>query len=881
MSIKEIAKSLWRDIDKAVLKPNINDRYDKFRLTKVDEIITNDGNGKYVVGNDGYTTIIDNFIGGIICQYDIEFRNCLFECEVLLKNDNVSDTNCDTTPFRPYYKRLDFVNCIFANTFDANRIKFNGQISFESVTFLAKANFREAIFKDERKTRTDIARGIKFKKMTFEGKVDFSNASFYAWVGDFGFNFRENSEVDFSCATFCREADFSDITFYNKIDFEGAIFKDKVIFLNTIFKNQANFGAKFLGGELHNIDSYKVTEFQRGIEFCRVRFEKSANFRLSKFSQNGGECRFSVDFCDEAYFNDCHFFEKVNFEGKTFPKEITFERSYFQGELSFSKTHFKKQVRFNECHFLYETKFDNVTFSSDTYFNNSYFKNYADFHESNFFENASFYNSTFDETPNFSTCTFKNIKGTNFINISVDNIDLESIERFTNRYEKDDSYINEIQDNNDKEQITLQHKIRYAKNARDSFRTIKDVLITNNNLLDAQNWHTLELYAKELELEHKIKQTESQSKKSENWTNFILWIDKTILALYRMTSNHHTNFTTILNFTAGMICIYGIFLWRVDFMLPSIVMEENIKICCGIVLITIFCAILILIFPYFRNKTAILLIVIFSAIFIVAPFIAHIIELATTSLIVSLFLIVYVVCLVGFYALFYRISTFSVIVLTYVLLLVILISKPQLINPFIGVFKTDSIIDTKLESQMLTMSEKDMQTLANIALKRFNSNNEKIENPREIIKQNEDILSSFYRKVNNYKQDEYKKILDLLESNELSQDDKATQLKTLKLKALNILNDILAQDFIDCIVIQASDESTMKSIKHIIKREAESIYVLNTITNDDIQKMLKLISIDKIQKDIFKSTSILYAIILVLCIFSIQKTARKNSIMPS
>ncbi|EHE5590889.1 hypothetical protein JMR41_001808 [Campylobacter jejuni] len=45
------------------------------------------------------------------------------------------------------------------------------------------------------------------------------------------------------------------------------------------------------------------------------------------------------------------------------------------------------------------------------------------------------------------------------------------------------------------------YKLRCAKNLKDSFRVLKDVLITQNNTLEAQEWHKLELYAKEKELE--------------------------------------------------------------------------------------------------------------------------------------------------------------------------------------------------------------------------------------------------------------------------------------------------------------------------------------------------------------------------------------------
>ena len=59
------------------------------------------------------------------------------------------------------------------------------------------------------------------------------------------------------------------------------------------------------------------------------------------------------------------------------------------------------------------------------------------------------------------------------------------------------------------------------------------------------------------------------------------------------------------------------------------------------------------------------------------------------------------------------------------------------------------------------------------------------------------------------------------------------------------------------------------------------IYILHAITNDNILNALKVIYIDKTKIDILKTTNIIYSIILLLCIFSLQKTARKNSIIPS
>lgn len=41
---------------------------------------------------------------------------------------------------------------------------------------------------------------------------------------------------------------------------------------------------------------------------------------------------------------------------------------------------------------------------------------------------------------------------------------------------------------------------KFANDFRDSFRTFKNALVKDNNLLDASNFHKCELYCKEIEL---------------------------------------------------------------------------------------------------------------------------------------------------------------------------------------------------------------------------------------------------------------------------------------------------------------------------------------------------------------------------------------------
>lgn len=190
--------------------------------------------------------------------------------------------------------------------------------------------------------------------------------------------------------------------------------------------------------------------------------------------------------------NICDFVSNLTFENCIFEKECRFEHMVFgDKELAQKK---RLTINFKNCEFRGKVYFTNCVFNGEVCFNNSTFKDYADFRESIFNDTASFYNTTFEATPNFSTCIFKDIRATNFINVNIKRIDMNSIEKFIEERKSDKSYA----DNKDSD-----YKIRYANNARDSFRTIKDVLIANNNLLDASQWHKLELYAREIEMINK------------------------------------------------------------------------------------------------------------------------------------------------------------------------------------------------------------------------------------------------------------------------------------------------------------------------------------------------------------------------------------------
>lgn len=198
------------------------------------------------------------------------------------------------------------------------------------------------------------------------------------------------------------------------------------------------------------------------------------------------------------------FFNGVDFFNCIFEDEINFKRFTSGTPLPDVKYYNNEQsTLFENCIFKKRVDFHNSKFINSVYFTDSVFKDYADFHACEFEKIACFYGVRFDKAPNFSACYFKEPKTVNLINVNIDKLDFKSVEKYVEDNYQDGNCkeeINEIQ--NEKNIFKIQNKyiLRCAKNLKDSFRTIKDVLIMQNNTLEAQEWHKLELYAKEKEL---------------------------------------------------------------------------------------------------------------------------------------------------------------------------------------------------------------------------------------------------------------------------------------------------------------------------------------------------------------------------------------------
>lgn len=489
-------------------------------------------------------------------------------------------------------------------------------------------------------------------------------------------------------------------------------------------------------------------------------------------------------------------------------QRISFERCDIK-ELQIHKTIFAEEISFYENVILY-VSLSNCIFQKNLYFNHSILKEKVDFHESEFEKVVCFYGAKFKKAPNFSSCYFKEPRAVNLVNIDIDSLDFKQVEDYIKDNFKDEWCKQEIaksqnKNNKDKEiEIEQKYRLRYARNAKDSFRVVKDILIEQNNTLEAQEWHKLELYAQEKELEINFALKRIQ-KKSNLYKNILILFNCFLLQFYRLTSNHHTNFINILNFTIGVIALYGFY----SFSLFEVFNNQEMSLL--LLFITLPFAFVMMIF--FNDSKYI------YRFFIVFPIcltllIILLFHLLNDYLLIFVHFVSFACIIFSFYTLFSLnndIFVFLMRFLVWVGFLWILLLSPQLINPFIGIFSNDKLFESKFEQKLSDLNSSTIINLAKLSQKEFTL------------------------------QDDYNVSF--------------AELNSAKMMILSNKNNITA----------LKDENLTK-VTEILGRTLYS-------------EISQAIEQDEIVGDIIKSTSVIYGIILLLCIFSLQKTARKNSIM--
>ncbi|EAK5237527.1 hypothetical protein CAL50_09215 [Campylobacter jejuni] len=632
------------------------------------------------------------------------------------------------------------------------------------------------------------------------------------------------------------------------------------------------------------------------------------------FSHCEFESKVSLRFLKDNKYKEFH--NGIDFSNCIFKNEVDF--SYFVSGAPLPDNKYYNNAQntlFKDCIFENKVDFHNSKITNNIYFNNAHFKDYVDFHECEFEKTVNFYGVIFEKAPNFSACYFKEPKAVNLINVDIDKLDFKSLEQYIKDKYQDESYKNEtkgIQDEKEIFKIQNEHQLRYAKNLKDSFRVIKDILITQNNTLEAQEWHKLELYAKEKELLFEVESCYKEKNKpfiaakSEDKNSINLTFSVLLLWIYRVTSLHHTNLPRIINFASLNIVAFGGLVCLITYLSYHINKQSNFWLFGVLILFALIIGIVSLLLKKQKLKNITLILCLFLA-FLLALFLMQRIAFLSSFGDIIFALLFYCLLVIVLIYLYPYINLKSFISycfnwLVYFFLVMIVVIKPQLINPFAGIFSSDKLYESQFEKSLNDLNVSATMILTDISQDNFNLPSKdqnisfvELNSAKALIIANKEKLKEILSKVYNDKYvSDYKKVLNELENNTsnvkniIEEIDNKNNNSVISVQLNQILNFNFSQEIDILYMIKSnffiSEKLSPEQMAIFDQKDSQdklkSVLALLKFKSS-FEGILKIINQDEITENTIKSTSVLYSIMLLLCIFSLQKTARKNSIVPS
>lgn len=324
----------------------------------------------------------------------LDFWNCTF------KESIVTDKIINT--------KLQFQNCIFEQSWFSKLGCFKKEIEFVECIFLQPINFSGSTFEEKVCFyRSDINGRAFFTETHFLYKT-IQNFTDENWMYDYEYCFKQN--------VFAKSVDFNRASFNASVDFSISKFEGEARFLNTKFNGK--------NSEKHSVANlFKECIFEKKAIFDGASFSEKVNFGISRFE-------------DEASFVGVEFdanptkdnVVENNFEGSVFYEKTSFEKAKFQGRVDFRNSRFKDEARFLNVNFLapiisathdvFENNFSGITFDKTALFSSSEFHGKVNFSITRFNDEAKFVSvdflgivpnkphNNFAEN-NFSECVFE------------------------------------------------------------------------------------------------------------------------------------------------------------------------------------------------------------------------------------------------------------------------------------------------------------------------------------------------------------------------------------------------------------------------------------------------------------------------------------------
>ena len=725
-------------------------------------------------------------------------------------------------------------NCRIGNQKDIknlNKIKQAIIVTDSKFPNISSCEFENEVFLRDISNNSTFS-GCEFaKKVYVDGYAYFQACTFN---GDF-ISKNARQDISFASSIFNKSFELDTKNELKEVKFKAAYFKQKFTmdigkfsvldFSCAKFDCELNLHAKQLDGI--NIDFTNATfnqklSFNKSIINCEMLFKEA--------------CFESDLIFTEAKFNDVVNLDKAKFKGKaqfrgtkfnrailtetTFENKADFSNAVFNEKSYFTNAVFKADTDFNSATFADEARFLNADFKGTVIFENAEFKDIVDFGETNFEKNAYFYNADFKNLTNFASSVFD---GTlNFTNVKTN---------FT--YLTYEELKNIIKDKSTNDMYPKNHKINHidkciniTNDFRDGFRLIKHTLNDKGNALDASLYRCLELYCKELELEFTLKKT--KDKKSKN-NKEVESADK--VEAKPKSENRIEIFLDLITLKlyrstsdhhTNLLRIINfmaltIAVYGLCFYIFDIFLLETIVANPKALVFSIILCYIVGLIVYMNLGIK------QSAVVVIATLICVFYGISQYY---PIFTIYFIFLYLTLYFVFFYLHEFILAkILTYLICIFIFLSKPFLIAPFIGVFTSEQAAQSKFKEYTIRYNENGLDDM----LLDANLTNTKKDNKLDFIVENR------------------KTILEELDCD-----------KTLLIKSKN-----------KC--AQNTDETAYSNPNSKKQETIKKPYA----------KALAALKYDEIMQSTQKSANLLYGFIMLLVVYSLTKTARKNSVVPS
>lgn len=237
-------------------------------------------------------------------------------------------------------------------------------------------------------------------------KIDFRNCNFKNQIITRKAYFE--NEVIFQQCIFDAVVDFSKTKFNSRIDFLASVFKGEVRFVETQFQAEQsnneiieNIFEEVVCEERASFDnaifnarvSFRISQFKNEASFIRTRFRTRVNFENSQFKNEVRfiETQFQAEQSNnetmENDFREVIFERRVSFSSTTFQARVSFTSSHFKDEVNFAKTKF--QANQNDSNII-ENQFLGVIFAGKVIFDDAKFQARVCFALSQFKEEVRF-----------------------------------------------------------------------------------------------------------------------------------------------------------------------------------------------------------------------------------------------------------------------------------------------------------------------------------------------------------------------------------------------------------------------------------------------------------------------------------------------------------